>query len=268
VVPFSIDFSVLRDQDLVPILNARFVSYVYSRLVVGACHAIEIARSRDASEEDCNELLKDSVDAVVEVDDDVRETMVWYLTRIAKRVVDEQAKPSKGQRKAIANAAVEQGHRCYLCGRTLHYGSRPFGDDSAKNIHEIRKKRAFEIEHIWSQSRGGSRARANLAASCNECNNLKGHLLSFADIAIEQIMTKATSQKSLRSSMNGEARFALLWQQGGCCALCEEAFYDADTEELFLLKKEASQPYHFLNLMAICGRCNNAHKLNGVNLRA
>lgn len=267
-VQFSADVSALRDQDLAKILHERFVSYIFSRLVVGACHALEKATQQGADATSRSNLLADSVDAVLDIDADVRDTMAWYLIRIAERILGNQAKPSSGQRKAIVRRATEHGHRCYLCGRTMHYKKRPLGTDDTPHIDKIREKLAFEIEHIWSQARGGSRARANLAASCNECNKLKRHLVSFTDIAIEQIMTTATSPGSIRASMSADARFALIWRQKGCCAFCSKAFYDIDTEHLFLVKRETSQPYHFLNMMAVCRDCDSKHQLNGVDLRA
>lgn len=267
-VPFSVDVSALKDQELAEVLHERFVSYVFSRLVVGACHALERAMQQDADAESHATLLADSVDAVLDVDANVRDTMGWYLNRIAKRILGCQASPSPGQRKAIVRRATENGHRCYLCGRTLHYKNRPFGTDDTPHIDKIRTKLAFEIEHIWSQARGGGRGRANLAASCNECNKLKRHLVSYADIAIEQIMTTATSPDSIRAAMSGDARFALIWRQSGCCAVCSKAFYEIDSEHLFLVKREISQPYHFLNMMAVCRDCDSAYQLNGVDLRA
>lgn len=267
-VPFSAEVSALRDQELSEVLHERFVSYVFSRLIIGACHALEKAKEQNAGAERRATLMADAVDTVLDVDPDVRDTMVWYLNRIAERVSRGQADLSPGQRKAIVRKATEHGHRCYMCGRTLHYKQRPFGADDTPNIHKIRSKLAFEIEHIWSQARGGGRARTNLAASCNECNKFKRHLVSFADFAVEQIMTTATSPDSIRAAMSGDSRFALIWRQGGCCAVCDENFYDVDSEHLFLVKRETSQPYHFLNMMAVCRNCNSTHQLNGVDLRA
>ncbi|MDC3993170.1 HNH endonuclease [Pseudomonas aeruginosa] len=267
-VPFACDISVLRNQELSKVLHERFINYVISLLITGACHALETHPGGNPDDDQRTELLAESIDSILEVETETRDTIAWYLERICDRILSKKAEPSSGQRSAILRKATEHGHRCYLCGRTLHYRHRPFGSDETENIDKIREMRSFEIEHIWSQARGGSRHRENLAASCKQCNKIKRHLLSFADISIEQIMTTASKPKSIRASMSGDFRLALLWHQKGCCAMCRKKLHNIDSEHLFLAKKETSQPYHFFNMMAVCNQCNSDYNFNGVDLRA
>lgn len=267
-VPFSIDTSVLRGDELARVMHDRFINYVFARLVVGACHALKPHLKLEIGDEVRVDALTEAVEAVIDVDAGDRDRIAWYLDRIGERILRKQANLSDGQAKAVNRFASTNGHRCYLCGRALHYKNRPFGEDGADRIEETRDARSFEIEHVWSQARGGSRHRSNLAASCKACNRLKKHLLSFADMALEQIITTASSPESVRSSMSSDSKFALLWKQGGCCAVCDDFFYNADKETVFLVKKENNQPYHFFNMMAVCEDCNATHNLDGITIRA
>ena len=266
-IPFSVSVSGLKgiEDEFSRLLHERFINYVYSRLVVAGCFVL---KGQDLTAEH-PEKLEAAVEGVLDVQSELRDRIVWYLQRICPRILNGSASPSKGQRKVIRAFAVKNGHRCYMCGRFLHYErDRPFGHDDAEGIEHNRKKRAFEIEHVWSQARGGSRDRTNLAASCNECNNLKKHLLSFADCAIEQIMTLATDPKNISGDMPAASRQALIWRQGGRCAACERKLHDIDNESLYLVKKERDEPLHFFNMQAVCAYCNTERNLEGVDLRA
>ena len=276
-VPFQVQVSAIRDDALAEMLHERFVNYVYSRLVVTGCYALGQLPPPDPEVDQAaqrEQALQAAVESVLDVIPEIRDRMVYYLERICPRVLGKKAELSKPQRNAVIRMAVEQGHRCYLCGRDLHFPKvRPFGKDGEneeqeKRIAEIRKKRTFTIEHLWSQARGGSRDRTNLAACCFECNNLKKHLISFADVALEQIITTATEGDSLLADMPAMSRLAVLLRQGGCCELCERKLHDLDAEALFLARREPDQPFFFLNIMFVCPDCNQSNELNGVQMRA
>lgn len=267
-VPFSIDIGSLRESSLKDVLHERFINYIFSRLVIGSVYVFNLSIRNSWSEVVVTDALSESVDALLDVDEDVKHRMVWYLERIGKRVIKKEAMPTSGQIKSIRKFAVTNGHRCYLCGRDLHYKSRPFGVPGTGRINEIRQKRAFEIEHVWNRARGGSRHRSNLAASCNECNKFKKHFLTFSDMPVEQVMTSALSNASISAAISREQRFSLVWCQQGKCALCETNFHDFDDDNLVLIKREDSQPYHFFNMMLICMLCNNKYSRNGVVLSA
>lgn len=271
-VSFSVQVSAIRDEALADVLHERFVNYVYSRLVVAGCFAynqLPPPESEIHQQAQREQALQAAVESVLDVIPEISERIVYYLERICPRIVGKRAELSKTQRRLIVKAAAHDGHRCYLCGRELHYEkARPYGKDGDHRIGDIRVKRAFTIEHLWSQARGGSRNRANLAACCFECNNLKKHLISFADVAIEQIITTATEGASVLADVPALPRLAILLRQGGCCELCERKFHDMDTETLFLARREPDQPYFFFNIMIVCATCNDEHDLSGVQLRA
>ncbi|NWB56502.1 HNH endonuclease [Pseudomonas sp. F8002] len=267
-VPFSVSFESLREPGFQEVLHDRFVNYVFSRLILGAVHAANLIDTAELDEEESYESLSASVETILDVEPDIRDRIVWYLDRIAWRIKKKEADPTRGQKNSIKKLAIENRHRCYLCGKALHYNDSPFGSDDDAFIKEKRQKRAFEIEHIWSQARGGGRGRDNLAASCSVCNKLKKHLVNFTDIAVEQIMTTAVEPESVRYSMSAEFRFALIWRQQGKCFFCSRKFHDVDTEDLLLVKRERTQPYHFFNMMLVCLDCNKNHFRDGVNLSA
>lgn len=267
-VPFSIETGSLREQALKDVLHERFVNYVFSRLVIGAVYVFNVYLKSSWDEEAVAEALSDSVDALLDIDEKVRHRIVWYLERIAKRVVRNEAMPTKGQIRSIRKFATIKGHRCYLCGKDLHYKNRPYGSHTDKHIEKIRQKRTFEIEHVWNRSRGGSRDRSNLAASCNECNQFKKHFLTFSDMPVEQVMTHTSNTENISSAVSREQRFSLVWCQRGKCSLCDVNFHDLDNDSLVLIRREESQPYHFFNMMLICLLCNENFSRNGVILSA
>ncbi|MFJ4543056.1 HNH endonuclease [Pseudomonas sp. NPDC088885] len=267
-VPFSVDLGSLREKALKDVLHERFVNYIFSRLVIGAVYVFNIAHKKSWSEKVIAEALSESIDVLLDIDEEIKHRIIWYLERIAKRVIRDEAMPSKGQNRSIRKFAAIKGHRCYLCGKDLHYKSRPYGSPGDNYIEIIRQKRTFEIEHVWNRARGGSRDRSNLAASCNECNQFKKHFLTFSDMPVEQVMTHTMDSRNISSAISREQRFSLVWCQQGKCSLCEINFHDLDDESLVLIKREESQPYHFFNMMLICLVCNNRFSRNGVILSA
>ncbi|MFT2158567.1 HNH endonuclease [Pseudomonas putida] len=267
-VPFSVGMVSLREDALKEVLHERFVNYVFSRLVIGAVYVFNVAAKQLWSDEVIAEALIDSVDALLDIDEDVRHRIVWYLERIANRVIRDEAVPSKGQNRSIRKFAATKGHRCYLCGKDLHYKNRPYGNAGDGHLEVARQKRAFEIEHVWNRARGGSRHKSNLAASCNECNQFKKHFLTFSDMPVEQVMTHTMDSKSVSSAISREQRFSLVWCQQGRCSLCDVNFHDLDDESFVLIRREESQPYHFFNMMLICMECNTRFARKGVVLSA
>ena len=271
-VGFEVSIGALREDALPAVLHERFVNYVYSRLIVAGCFAFrkhEEEGLRDDDIERLEEALNAAVEMVVDVPEEVRGRIVYYLVRLCPRIMGKRAEPNATQRKQITRAAAKAGHRCYLCGRELHFPKvRPYGKDNDPHIDRIREKRTFTIEHLWSKARGGSRDRNNLGACCAECNNLKKHLISFADFALEQIITTASEDSSVLTEVSSVPRLALLLRQGGSCAMCETKLHDMDNETLLLARREIDQPYFFFNMMIVCTTCNDRHALKGVTLRA
>ncbi|MBG5280065.1 HNH endonuclease [Pseudomonas aeruginosa] len=266
----SVSVECLRDIDVLSsILSERLVNYTFSRLVIGGCYWLD----NNGTPDDPLQLVDGMLIALREVLDvpnkDVEQRVAYLMSRICVRVTCKQSKLNSTQVKAIRKFATNNGHRCYICGAELHYGeNRPYGSDLEESIDKKREKRSFEIEHIWGQARGGSRSRNNLAACCKACNKLKSHLISFVDLPIEQSTTNARDVKSISSAINHQYRFALIWKQGGRCGFCEKHFYDIESETMYLVQREKSQPLHFLNLQIVCLKCNHNQSLEGVKIRA
>lgn len=266
----TINIECLRDMDaLAPIISERLVNYTFSRLIIGGCYWLD----NNGIPEDQLKLIDGMLEGVREVLDipnkDIEQRIAFFMSRICVRITRKQSQLTTTQAKGIRRFAVDRGHRCYLCGVELHYGpTRPFGSDSDEFIIEKRDKRSFEIEHIWGQARGGSRSNENLAASCKNCNKLKSHHISFVDLPIEQVITNAKDKKSIGNAINQQYRFALIWKQGGQCCYCDKHFYEIDNESIYLVKREKTQPMHFLNLQVACHTCNDKQSLEGVRIRA
>lgn len=263
-IPFAVDTSPVRVEGLAETIRERLINYVFARLIVAGCYATEhLANPSELR----YARLESAVDLVLDVDDHFRARVVWYLDRICTRVLGRDAELSTHQIREIRKFATAHSHRCYLCGRVLHYQGSPFGDEGDEAITQIRQKRAFEIEHIWSQARGGRLSRDNLAASCNECNKIKKEALSPADLPLEAYQGWANEPESVKSLVNSQVRVALFWRQHGACAICSTPFYALQTDSLYLIPRETDQPFHFFNMMICCDDCNSARPLTGVQIR-
>lgn len=264
VVPFQADVAPLKDVELADVIHDRFFNYLFSRLIEAGCQALANAPN---DEDKRYEILEEAIDGVVDVVREQRTRIAWYLFRICPKILGKSAELTTAQLKEIRAFANENLHRCYICGWGLHFETRPFGLDTQDNIAKKREARKFEAEHVWSQARGGSRHRSNIAAGCHQCNGIKKHLISYADLQLEQIVTAEASDESLKRFMTKEFKFALYWRQSGACSICSEKFYAKDTEEVFLARKEPTRPYYFFNMMMVCADCNATSNLEGVKIR-
>lgn len=260
----TLEVPALRETAVLQTMKHRFINYVVSRLVVGGCSAIaDVLRNSDARQEPLQQIVEDLLD----IDEDSRDRIVWYLDRICPRILSKANELSKIQINSIRKFAVQEGHRCYLCGRFLHTDALPYGQDEWHDIEKVREKRKFEIEHIWNQARGGQKNIHNLAASCNECNKQKRELLSPADIALESFIGRPNKEKSVQAFLSKEIRFALIWYQHGQCATCNKPFYELEGETVVVALREQKQPYHFFNMMICCLTCDTQKQLSGVKIR-
>jgi 5-methylcytosine-specific restriction endonuclease McrA len=79
------------------------------------------------------------------------------------------------------------GHRCAYCGRS-----------------DV----AFELDHVWPKSRGGSDRVSNLALSCHDCNSLKGNRTA-AEFGYPQVEEQASLPLKDAAAMNA-TRYALV----------------------------------------------------------
>src|SRR5260221_2681424 len=78
------------------------------------------------------------------------------------------------------------GRQCAYCGRT---------------------QTAFELDHIWPRSRGGSDRVSNLALSCHECNTTKGSQTA-SEFGHPQVEARARQPLKDAAAMNA-SRYAL-----------------------------------------------------------
>jgi 5-methylcytosine-specific restriction endonuclease McrA len=140
-------------------------------------------------------------------------------------------------------------------------------DDAPPEMSKPFEFWAFEVEHLFPQKRGGSRAPANLTAACKSCNKYKDVLINFSDLPVETFLTSSSKPENIKSAFGGVKKFALLWRQAGCCARCDLPFYEAQDERLILLRRNDDDAYHFFNVEITCGACGEQDP-KGVELRA
>ncbi len=270
---------ILKAPDTFEYLNDRLTNYVHSRLVVRGC---QIMKAMAELPEDAIELaLSDAVEDVLDLTETDRLDIAWLLMRICGRAnTNKGSAPTKAQSAAITQFAYENGHRCYLCGDNLVFtrvANEEFAKGTARDTSVVEfdldgapvpHRRAFEIEHIFPQKRGGGRSRRNLAACCEACNKYKDVLLSFADLSIETMITSSTDPEKLTKLFGGKQRFALLWRQNGNCGACSGPFHNAHDERLLLRRRNLDDSFHFHNVEIICGDCDDLNATDRIELRA
>lgn len=242
---------ILVDREAYGFVRDRMISYIHARLVTRA-RQIDL-ETKEFPEDARQERLADMVEEVLTVDERGRQDIAWLLSRISARIRRDGATLTPAQRREVLDFATYNNHRCYICGRGLHYPDRPHSDGEMEHSNY----RSFEIDHMFSQKRGGSRSRANLAGCCESCNKFKDAKLSFADEAIEQLFTASMDMAKVIKTFHARARFLILWQQKGECARCTMKFHDASDERLFLFRKNQEDAYHFMNVEIACGDCGD-----------
>jgi 5-methylcytosine-specific restriction endonuclease McrA len=254
---------LFRNSDDFEYLAERLTNYALARLVT---RGIVVEKDTFGLSDDArNAAFTEMVDETLDVAEALRDSVAWYLSRICSRIRKNGSNLTANQNRAIKRFAVSQAHRCYICGQGLTYTASLDTDDDS--VREVSSWRKFEIDHIFPQKRGGGRSRSNLAACCESCNKYKDVLLSFADFAIENVITSSVDPANVRAKFDGKTKFALLWRQRGACALCDTKFHDSPDERLFLQRRDARDVFHFLNVELICGPCADTHSLEGVLIR-
>lgn len=248
--------ALLVDRDDYTFVRDRMVSYIQARLVTRARQIDDVMASfPEGARQDA---LADMVEEILALSEQQRQEIAWLLSRISARIRREGAVLTTNQRRTIEAFATANAHRCYICGRAMHYAGAPHPEAEIENA-----RRAFELDHIFPQKRGGSRSRVNLAGCCESCNKYKDVLLSYADASLETLITSSTSSASVVRIFNRRAQFLIMWRQRGECARCSVPFYEAPDERLFLLRRDRSDAYHFLNVEVACCTCGDALEGSG-----
>ena len=249
-----IDFEppiILVDREAYGFVRDRMISYIHARRVTRA-RQIDL-ETADFPEDARQDRLADMVEEIVTVDERRRQDIAWLLSRISSRIRRNGATLTTAQRRQVVDFATDNNHRCYICGRGLHYPGLPHPDREMDNANY----RSFEIDHMFSKTQGGSRSRANLAGCCESCNKYKDAKLSFADEAIELLFTASVDMAKVVKIFHAKPRFLILWRQKGECSRCAIKFHDASDERLFLFRKNREDAYHFMNVEIACGDCGD-----------
>jgi 5-methylcytosine-specific restriction endonuclease McrA len=254
---------LFRNRDDFQYLAERLTNYAVARLIA---RGMVVENETFGLPEDArNTAFTEVVDDILDVAEAIRDNVVWYLSRICSRIRKSGSNLTPAQSRSIKRFAASHAHRCYVCGQHLNYSASVATDDAGEpNVYSWRR---FEIDHIFPQKRGGGRNRGNLAACCESCNKYKDVFLSFADFAIENVITPSADPVNVRAKFDGKHKFALLWRQLGACALCDTKFHDSPDERLFLQRRDKRDVFHFLNVQLVCGPCADTHSLEGVLIR-
>ncbi|RWN99519.1 MAG: hypothetical protein EOS07_36425, partial [Mesorhizobium sp.] len=106
------------------------ISYIHARLVTRARQIdLEMATFPEDARQD---RLADTVEEVLSLGEEQRQEIAWLLSRISARIRRKGAVLTTTQRREVEDFASGNGHRCYICGRGLHYADRPHPDAEMK----------------------------------------------------------------------------------------------------------------------------------------
>ena len=75
---------------------------------------------------------------------------------------------SAARRRRTAKLSEAQNHRCAFCACDTYLGPGDYKTGMSEKRH------LATLEHVKTQSEGGSDAPSNCVMSCNECNRLRG----------------------------------------------------------------------------------------------
>lgn len=75
---------------------------------------------------------------------------------------------SAARRRRTAKLSEAQNHRCAFCASDTYLGPGDYKPGMSEKRH------LATLEHVKTQSEGGSDAPSNCVMSCNECNRLRG----------------------------------------------------------------------------------------------
>ena len=250
------------DREAYDFVRTRLVTHLLSRLVVRAKQAR--AANAGLPEETRAEAIRRAVDDVVALPEERQALVAYLLARIVDRIERRGATLTSVQRARVEGFARARRHRCYICGRRLFYGDDTVHDSAA----EIAAYRSFELDHLFPQARGGGRGSDNLGACCESCNKYKDVNLSFADFPVEMSQTSSLNPVQVAKVFDGRIEFALLWRQSGTCARCGTMFHDTADERLYLVRRDVSDAFHFMNVQIACGECEDGGMLEeGIRIR-
>lgn len=268
--------SPLRDHEMSEVVRQRTTGYIVSRLIVEARRVRRGFSDEplgETAERYLTQLLDDLVDRILDVSEANRNRASDLLLKITRRLSLKQGEATPGQANAIETFAEASGHRCYICAAPLRY--RPFDEKTIQHLTPDKQesaafehnRRRYELEHIYPQSKGGTRSPHNLASCCRECNKFKDDLTTFAELQIEPIIVVSDDPTRVKETFGARQRFGLFWRQQGRCRSCAQPFYEKHDERLFVVRREKSDAYHFLNTQIICGECHDLGDYEGFHFR-
>lgn len=147
--------------------------------------------------------------------------------------------PTVHQKNRIKKVTKESGQNCYICGEKL-------------NFDEENSYLSPSVDHAWPRSMGGLRHDNNLRVACRRCDNQgKKDFIDASDYHYEEISLVSTSyDEYIRQERNRHYEVAVFAKTQFTCDVCGAPAHRAGT--LHIGRKEPSDSWHFLNLVAYC----------------
>jgi 5-methylcytosine-specific restriction endonuclease McrA len=138
----------------------------------------------------------------------------------------------------LRREAGRRGLSCYICGNALDYSDPT----------------SSQAEHVWPRAMGGSSDETNLRMACQHCNELKWNYIDGSDYHFEEIcLVTDEGDQNFSAEFRDWYQVAVLAESDFACSLCGKPA--AQVGALAMVRRNPTDSWHFLNIMALCGRC-------------
>jgi len=248
----KVEALLLGNLDLQRDVRLRTSHYVFARIV--RLGVFLFKRHKREESDSFDDAYRDQLKTLLDVDEETFARIFILGRRLAIYIGSQAAELSEGSRRAVRKFARTNLHNCKYCGTPLNFEKESKADN------------AFEIEHLFAQSLGGTSHKSNLAASCNRCNKIKDDKLSFVDFYYETFSLVTDDKENVVPHRLPHVILAIIMRQQGKCFHCTRDFYALAPESITLSRLEFDDYYHFRNCYVACQPCATRLSIDGINV--
>jgi len=233
-----VDYDFMSDGDLYDLFFSSCINYILRRLITTAEYFRRKYPAGNYGEYRHREELRQYLRDYTRYKDKQIDDLLVLLNRCLSACDDE---PTPHQKTGIKKQARQKGYHCYICGEELDY--------------EIDNEYlSASVDHAWPRSMGGLSQASNLRVACRRCDNQnKKDFIDASDYHYEEISLVSASYDEYKSrERNRHYEVAVFAKTQFKCAVCDAPAHRVGT--LHIGRKEPSDSWHFLNLVAYCSK--------------
>lgn len=275
-------FDLFRENEiLINSFNRKSFYYALRRFIYIAKYIKSQAlfnRSHTYNKSDIRKLIKKHFILNDTTLNELTNILVEIIDNVATNNVNGKLSRPKSHKGTMHQYALKNNLRCYICGSEVEYY-----DDTSENYREF--------EHLIPVSLGGNKTNKNIFIACRKCNKAKKNyinwmetefnlqhnmfinidkidsenIISMIDIMEDEITEKELYfEEAMNEKITDELLFIVCSMHGYKCSVC---YTDNDvSDKTYIIKKEASDYCHPLNLMTICDKCLSQIDSDFINL--